>query len=134
MSIANENEPVIEAELSNDVVAEVHRLPATTGGLTRKSLGHRSLIDHVDELFETLYNSSSDFRALVEAVFDAEAVEGSMRADDYMAAKMIRDNAPEGSPVGEKNLEAISRALRRVLTRWNISRRDRREGYEAIES
>jgi hypothetical protein len=100
-------------------------LPATVGDLQRKSLRSRTLNDFVEDVFLTLYGTDEHFMALLDAVGNADAVEGSTTADDFEAARMIRDAAPDGSPLKAKNLTAIRNALGVVLRRYGISRRER---------
>jgi hypothetical protein len=127
-----ENDP----EQPQQPPARLHRtpLPTSVSGLTRKSLRHKSIIDFVEDIFVKLYDESERFRALVEAVFDSDAVEGSTMDDDVVAAQMIREEARADSPVKDANLHTIRLALRRVMARWDIARKDRRRAYEAIES
>jgi hypothetical protein len=97
----------------------------TTGDLHRKSLRSRTLNDFVEDVFLKLYDTDERFRGYLEAVGNEDAIEGLMIADDLLAAQMIREGAPEGSPVHTKNLAAIRRALGVVLRRYEISRGER---------
>lgn len=106
------------------------RLPVSTSDLHRKNLTHRTINDEVESLFLPLYEENADFRELLEAVYDSEAVEGSLRADDYDAATMLRASAPAGSRVSQSNKETLRRALNVVLRRYNISRNERRGTVE----
>lgn len=106
------------------------RLPISAKGLHRKNLHHQTINDEVEVYFLPLYEENEDFRGLLEAVYDSEAVEGSMRADDYDAATMLRQSAPEGSRVAQANKETLRRALGVVLRRYNISRNERRGSIE----
>jgi hypothetical protein len=69
------------------------------------------------------------FRALLHAIYNPQAVEGSMIADDFEAARMIRENAAElNRPelVSEK-LTTIKQALGVVTRRCHADRASRRE-------
>jgi hypothetical protein len=95
---------------------------------------------HVDELHLIMYgddnktpqeNERSDkYRRLLTAYYNAAAVEGTMVADDYAAAMMLREFASvevDGKRrdpfVAGSNLATIVRALRVVMKRWKISRK-----------
>jgi hypothetical protein len=106
------------------------RLPVHSADLNRKNLTHRTINDEVESLFLPLYEENADFRELLEAVYDSEAVEGSLRADDYDAATLLRTSAPAGSRVSQANKETLRRALNVVLRRYNISRNERRGTVE----
>ena len=66
---------------------------------------------------------------IVDAVYDSEAVEGSMEADDFMATQMIRDAAKKSGndELAGKNLDTIKHAMRVVLRRYGQGRKERRE-------
>jgi hypothetical protein len=95
--------------------------------LQRKSLRTRTLNDYVEDVFLREYDTHPQLRAFLDAVGNADAVEGSVLADDFMAAQIIREAAPDGSPVKLKSLAAIRLALGVVLRRYGISRRERRD-------
>jgi hypothetical protein len=103
------------------VVHVESRLPATARDLKRKSLRTRTLNDFVEDVFLVIYDEP-EFRKFITAVGNEDAVEGSMVADDLKAAEMIRDAAPEGSPVKIKKLWTIHKALNVVLRRYGVSR------------
>lgn len=111
---------------NNIAVMEKINLPASAADLQRKSLRSRTLNDYVEDVFLTLFDTNPDFRALLDAVSNDDSVEGTVRADDYEAARMIRLAAVEGSPIKAKKLETIRKALNVVLRRYEISRRERR--------
>lgn len=88
-----------------------------------------TLNDRVDAIHVTLLSENADYADLLRAVIRAEAVEGSLSCDDQLAAKMIRDKAMEigeREVAGEK-LRAIVKALRVVLRRYGMSRKERCE-------
>lgn len=128
----DEHEHPSDAAASEKAIEKrrAYRLPAHSSDLRRKNLAHRTINDEVESLFLPLYESNSDFRELLEAVYDSEAVEGSLRADDYDAATVLRNQAPAGSRVAQANKETIRRALNVVLRRYNISRNERRGTVE----
>ena len=119
---------------TSEVAARVHQLPVSSADLPRKSLAPKSLIDQVDELFGKLWDESEEFRALQEALFDDDAVEGSLRADDFKGALLMRDWVAEGHPVKVKKLEPLARALRYARKRWGISRKTRLQQLGEIEA
>jgi hypothetical protein len=103
-------------------------LPATTKDMLDQRKGDlsRTLNDLVEEVHVRLYDKS-DYRDLLSAVWDSEAVEGSLSADTYSAAAMIRAEAKSrGSLVKDKNLATISRSLGVVLRRFDLDRKTRR--------
>jgi hypothetical protein len=88
----------------------------------------KTLTDHVEELHITLVQMSAEYRTLLEAVSDVQAVEGSLMADDIMAALMIRNLAMDGGidEVSREPLAVIRTALKVVLRRYGASRNQRR--------
>ncbi len=84
----------------------------------------RPTVDLVEDVFRVLYDDPL-FRMHLTAVHDGAAVEGSMFADDCVAARMIREAAPEGSPLKDQKLAPLRYALLAVLRRYGISRSDR---------
>lgn len=103
-------------------------LPATTQDLVamRKSMRERTLNDHVEDVHVTLWDDPAYHRAL-EAVYDEDAVEGSLAADNFLAAMMIRDYARDKKLpfLMDKKLATIVKALNVVLKRYGISRKER---------
>jgi hypothetical protein len=89
---------------------------------------HRTLNDIVEEITLTLYRTEK-FRKYIDAVYDEQAVEGSLAADNIMAATMIRDEAKRlGRPeAAEQKLATLSKSLGVVLRRYNASRKARRD-------
>ena len=92
----------------------------------RKFMVERTLNDHVDDIHVSLWEKSAYHTAL-EAVDDADAVEGSLSADNFLAAGLIRDHAREtgNHHVKDKKLATIVRALNVVLRRYGIDRKTR---------
>jgi|SRR6185312_640774 len=104
-------------------------LPATTSDLLgqRKFEMKRTLNDHVETIHLKLYENE-DYQRLLDAVYDEDAVEGSLAADNLLAAKMIRDFAiADGFDpyVADKKLATIAKALGVVLRRYGVSRKER---------
>ena len=92
----------------------------------RKSMRERTLNDHVDDIHVLLWSNPNYHRAL-EAVYDEDAVEGSLSADNFIAAGMIREYAREHElpHVKDKKLATIVKSLNIVLRRYGISRKER---------
>ena len=115
--------------IPNDQLAvKTAALPSDLRTMQRKSLRSRTAADMVEDVVMGSDLASDErFIALIEAGINAEAVEGSLKADDIIAAQMIRDAAPDGSPLKSRNLESIRFGLNVVLRRYGQSRRERRE-------
>lgn len=114
-------------------------LPAKIEDWERQLKAERTLNDLVEDIHRILVNESADYRAYLRATYDAHAVEGSLAADNVLAAMMIRDKAKkmENYPdvAGEK-LAIINLALGVVLRRYHASRKQRRNmiGGEEVSS
>jgi hypothetical protein len=63
------------------------------------------------------------------AVYDEQAVEGSLAADNIEAARMIREKAKtiEDHSLAHEKLATISKSLGVVLRRYHLSRKERRQ-------
>jgi hypothetical protein len=87
---------------------------------------NRSLNDLVEVIHIELIDNDK-YIAFITALNDAEAVEGSVLADDISAALMIRDKAKELKidEVGVADLATIRTALNVVLRRYDMSRNQR---------
>lgn len=94
----------------------------------RKSPFNRTLNDLVEEIHIELVNSNENYRKFLDAVYDEQAVEGSLVADNLEAARIIREAALKERKVAVSNqkLATLSKALNLVLKRYNQSRKDRR--------
>ena len=87
-----------------------------------------SLNDLVYEIHVILWDEDASYRNLLQAVWDADSVEGELRADDQEAARLIREKAKlVKSLVAEKNLKTITHCLKTVLSRFGASRKQRRD-------
>jgi hypothetical protein len=94
----------------------------------RKSENTRTLNDQVEEIHLGLYETDKAYKAFLYAVYDEQAVEGSLSADNTMAAALIREHAQaKGNvEVSKQKLATISKALGVVLRRYGFSRNERR--------
>lgn len=104
-------------------------LPATRADLLAgyKLKRKRSINDLVEEIIVKLWDVDDDFMKYVDAIYDSDAVEGSLEEDDTMAAQMIRNVARKdnNSEVSSKNLHTIKLAMRVGLRRFGIARPER---------
>lgn len=106
--------------------ADPPALPAKIEDWERKIKGERSLNDLVEDIHRKLVENPQ-YRKLLHAVWDSQAVEGSLSADNTMAALMIREQAKDDeSEVADEKLATISQALGVVLRRYSASRKERR--------
>ena len=82
-----------------------------------------SFNDLVEQVHLALVEDTEYLR-LLYAVWDSQAVEGSLAADNFAAAGRIRDKAKEMglAMVGTSNIATISKALGVVLRRYGSSR------------
>jgi hypothetical protein len=102
-------------------------LPASIDDWTRFLKQERTINDMVEDIHRTLVNESQKYRDYLRAVWDEQAVEGSLSADNYEAATMIRDKAKTiGSEVANEKKATIVKALNVVLRRYHASRKQRR--------
>jgi hypothetical protein len=93
----------------------------------RKLKSSRTLNDLVEDIHNELMLTNAEYREYLEAVYDSEAITGSLTLDDGFAAKLIRDRARVlGSSVQSRNEHTISKALHVVMERYGLSRRQRR--------
>lgn len=110
-------------------------LPAKSDNWQRKIKSARTLNDHVEDVHLSLWDDNPEYRQFLEAVWDSDAIEGSLSIDNTMAAIMLRDKAKniEGNPVDKKKLDTIVKSLGIVLRRYEFSRRERRHTVEGIK-
>lgn len=107
-------------------------LPARLADWKRNIKIDRTLNDHVEDIHCMLLASDDEgerYRALLDAVYDEDAVEGSLAVDNTLAAQMIRNYATDQNPhnpLATKKIATISKALGVVLRRYNASRSERR--------
>ena len=82
----------------------------------------------VEDIHRVLVNEDPEYRAYLRATYDAHAVEGSLAADNVLAAMIIRERAKKigSTEVAEEKLAIINLALGVVLRRYKASRKQRR--------
>lgn len=106
-------------------------LPATADEmLKRRNIkSNVSLNDEVEKIFLVLIEESERFRALLEAVWPSDAVEGSLGYDTVMAAEMIReyarDKAHKNDFVANRPGNSVKKSLLVVMRRYEIDRKTR---------
>lgn len=93
----------------------------------RKLKAKRTLNDQIEDVHLHLIEVDG-YVSYLNAVYDEQAVEGSLSADNVMAAMMLREKAVEmgNSELGKEKLASISKALGVVLRRYGLSRKERR--------
>jgi hypothetical protein len=107
--------------------AIVKPLPKTVADLInqRKGRFERTMNDYVEEYYLRLWETP-EFKKWLWATTDGEAVEGSWNCDDHEAARMLRDYArKENSPVKDKPLASYKLALKVVMRRYQMTRKER---------
>lgn len=109
-------------------------LPTKIDEWERKIKSTRMLNDYVEDVHRMLWDDSKEYRDFLEAVWDSDAIEGSLAIDNVMAAEMIREKAKEldGSPVGNKKLDTIVKSLGVILRRYENSRKERRNTVQGV--
>lgn len=115
---------------TSSLVHGTKHVPATTedmlkGKVTKTTM---TLNDYVEQAYIALY-SNEEFQKSIDAVWDEDAVEGSLAADNFIASGMIRDWAKtdNNSPYLEgRKLATIAKSLNVVLRRYGLSRKQRR--------
>lgn len=103
-------------------------LPAKIEDWARHLKAERTLNDLVEDVHRILVEEDR-YRAFLRAVYDEHAVEGSLAADNIMAATMIREKADKlgQSELTTEKLATIAKALGVVLRRYHASRKERRQ-------
>ena len=106
-------------------------LPVTTDW-HHKARHEKTLNDMVDEVLERLIKdpeTGDKIRSYLEAVYDEQAIEGSLAADNLEIAHMIREDAKRAGPAklaGQKKA-TIVKAMNVCFNRWEgLSRNERR--------
>ena len=110
-------------------------LPETVLDLIKQRAGRfeRTLNDIVEELYLKSWENPQ-FKKFLDAVTDGEAVEGSIGCDDHEAARMLRDLArKEHSPVQDKPLASFKLALKVVMRRYKMTRKQRKIELRGVE-
>jgi len=93
----------------------------------RKLKSERTLNDQIEDIHLRLYETPK-YKAFLYAVYDEQAVEGSLSCDNYEAARMVRDQAHKigQDEVSRSKLATISKCLNVVMRRYGESRKERR--------
>lgn len=113
---------------TGDIRLRPEALPPTISLWQRAIKDGLTLNDHVEAVHIALYDTSEEYRAFLEAVYDDDAVEGSLAVDTMKAAELLRDHAiTMNNMVGRKKVATVIKALNVVLRRYNKSRRERRD-------
>jgi hypothetical protein len=106
-------------------------LPVALNDWQRFLKSQRTINDLVEDAHRALIESdqSNKYRAFLFAVYDEQAVEGSLAADNIEAARMIREWAKDsdGNELSHEKLATIAKALGVVLRRYHASRKERRQ-------
>jgi len=107
---------------------EAPPLPERIEEWERHSKAERTLNDLVEDIHRMLVNEDAKYRSYLRAVYDAHAVEGSLAADNVLAAMIIRQKAKDigSTEVENEKLAVINLALGVVLRRYHSSRKQRR--------
>jgi hypothetical protein len=124
-----------DAPKSEVKLREAPPLPANIADWTRFLKAERTLNDMVEDIHRVLVNEEEQYRAYLRAVYDAHAVEGSLAADNVLAAMMIRERAKANGvhDVANEKLAIINLALGVVLRRYHASRKQRRNMVQGEE-
>jgi hypothetical protein len=127
---------------SNGIIVRPPNLPSTRDEflLHRKKKGGVSINDQVEDQVLTLVNGGGAecerYLSLLNAVHNQDAVEGSLRADTYTAAMVLREFSRKNGviAVADAPLEKVAKAQGVFLRRYGLSRRERRKSVEAPEA
>jgi hypothetical protein len=104
-------------------------LPMTAAGFLahRKLKSRRTVNDMVEEV-HLLLADDEQYVEYLNAVWDEQAVEGSLSADNLMAAQMVRTRAKAiGNGAQSEKLATISKSINVILRRYGFSRKERRD-------
>jgi hypothetical protein len=109
-------------------------LPTNSQGMLarRKMPVVTSINDSMDQVHLSLCDEEAELKArylgLLDAVYNSQAVEGSLTGDDYAAAFLIREYAKEHNHplLANAKADTIVHALRVVMNRYQIGRKYRR--------
>ena len=106
-------------------------LPVTTDW-HHKARHEKTLNDMVDEALERLIKdpeTGDKIRLYLEAVYDEQAIEGSLAADNLEIAHMVREDAKANGPakLAKEKKATIVKAMNVCFKRWEgLSRNERR--------
>lgn len=127
---ANGRDEVIPKGYFRNRRGVLKRLPPPLPPVLPKAKFEPSLNDLVHEAHIFLYDHDAYYKSLLEATYDVQAVEGSLAADNTLAAKVIRDYAIKAGGIlerlGREKLASIVNMLGVVLRRYHLSRKERR--------
>jgi hypothetical protein len=104
------------------------KLPDTlSAALAHRKLKQRpTLNDDIESLMLSVWEDDQ-FQSYLDAVYDEQAVEGSLSIDNAKAAELLRDKAIKtGNRVAHEKLASIVKSLNVVLRRYGFSRMERR--------
>jgi hypothetical protein len=128
-------------QMSNRTTAPLRQappLPERIEDWERQIKAERTLNDLVEDIHRILVNEDPKYRSYLRATYDAHAVEGSLAADNVLAAMIIREKAKEigSNEVATEKLAIINLSLGVVLRRYKASRKQRRNmvGGEEVPS
>ena len=106
-------------------------LPATLEDWISHLKSRPSINDLVEDVHKMLISGDTgkEYILFLSAVYDEQAIEGSLAADNIEAARMIREKARtiENHLLQNEKLATISKALGVVLRRYHFSRKERRQ-------
>jgi hypothetical protein len=109
-------------------MAIVKALPVTRRDLeaSRVLKARPTILDQVEPIVVALWEDDN-FKKLVDAIVDSDAVEGSLEIDDTMAAMTIRQYARDHHIVAVENhnLHTLRHAFRLVCKRYGVGRKQR---------
>ena len=111
--------------MNNIVAKPIAPVPRALNDWVRKIKEKRTINDMVEDAHLALFASDPEYPPLLDAVYDEQAVEGSLSADNIVASQKIREWGKDGGLAKEK-LATISKALNVVLRRYEFSRKERR--------
>jgi hypothetical protein len=110
-------------------------LPATRESLVAQYAlkRKRNINDYVEDILLKLW-PDQNFMKYLDPIYDSQAVEGSLAADDLFAAQIIRQYATDNnSPlVANQNVTTIIKAMKVAQRRYKIGRQQREETAELL--
>lgn len=125
-----------ETEMGGGIASRALRpvppqLPAVLDDWQRFIGTKRTINDLVEDAHRALIESdhSEQYRSFLFAVYDEQAVEGSLAADNIEAARMIRQwaNDADSHELAREKLATIAKSLGVVMRRYHASRKERRQ-------
>ena len=107
--------------------------PERTLAIRRMKAALRPLNESVAEIHYGLCDNQ-DYLRFFEAVYDEQAVEGSLAADNLSAARMLRERAKDLNieAVAHSKLATLSKCLGVILRRDRMSRKDSRNTLDGV--